>query len=144
MWLGIYIWEFLNESVEAHFLYPTVLGEDLIWKLFKLVHLSFSWCHFLIQGFAIITLHNWSKWCIRNAILLCYSFSVELKDCFVTMDIFLLFLSILYFLLKLILILFTWSLSKDSRLNNNSLTGPIPMSLTNIPSLQVLWVPFCL
>ncbi|CAH2057563.1 unnamed protein product [Thlaspi arvense] len=27
---------------------------------------------------------------------------------------------------------------KDSRLNNNSLTGPIPMSLTNISSLQVL------
>lgn len=27
---------------------------------------------------------------------------------------------------------------KDSRLNNNSLTGPIPMSLTNVSSLQVL------
>jgi len=31
-------------------------------------------------------------------------------------------------------------LSKDSRLNNNSLMGPIPMSLTNISALQVLWV----
>ena len=29
-------------------------------------------------------------------------------------------------------------LCKDSRLNNNSLDGTIPMSLTNITSLQVL------
>lgn len=30
------------------------------------------------------------------------------------------------------------SFGKGSRLNNNSLTGSIPMSLTNISSLQVL------
>ena len=35
-------------------------------------------------------------------------------------------------------------MSKDSRLNNNSLSGPIPMSLTNITALQVLWVPLYL
>lgn len=29
-------------------------------------------------------------------------------------------------------------MSKDSRLNNNSLSGPIPPSLTNITALQVL------
>lgn len=29
---------------------------------------------------------------------------------------------------------------KDSRLNNNSLTGHIPISLTNVEKLQLLWV----
>lgn len=31
-------------------------------------------------------------------------------------------------------------LSKDRRLNNNHISGPIPVSLTNIGTLQVLWV----